>query len=588
MSAPPRARRWRDVLQLLRREFTAYVRIRLVRVLLLVLLGAVMNALAPLALKWIVDGLAGQGHLGLPAGVLVGLYAFSQWLARSSGEVRALVYAQAERRVLRTLSERLFAHVLRLPLRFHLRRQTGAVSQTIDTGLEGVRMILHHLVFTLLPVCAELLTAAIVLARLGQPVFLVLFCVAAGCYAMVFARSASRIAESAREAAAARVVAGALMADGLLNYETVKSFGAERLIEGKAAHALENSERAWLVFHRRYAGNGLVVAGIFAAFLAATLLLALHGVRTGRLTVGGFVLVNTYMVQLVRPAEMLGFAVQGFAHGAALLDRTLVLLAERPEPLGGAGTASGGRGALQFEQVTLSYGPGRAALEAVSFAVTPGGTVGIVGESGSGKSSVVRLLLRLVEPDSGVIRLDGVPLGQIAPAALREAIAVVPQDPMLLHDTIACNIVVGRPRVSRHEIERAAELAQLGTFIESLPDGYDTVVGERGVQLSGGERQRIAIARAVLRRPLIYVFDEATAALDGRTERAVLESLRGARRSVTTLLIAHRLASVARVEHIIVLHAGRVIESGSHEALLSADGHYAALWRAQQYGSVAA
>ena len=335
MSPASRVPRWRSVLRLLRGEMTPFVRIRLAEVLLLVMLGAVMSALAPLALKWIVDGLVGQGRIPLSAGILIGLYAFSQWLARASTEIRALRFARAERRILRTMSERMFAHVLHLPLRFHLGRQTGALSQTIDNGLEGVRMILHHLVFTVLPVGAELSVAAVVLARLDQPVFLVLFCAAAVCYAVLSGRSAGRISASAREAAAARVSAGAVMTDGLLNYETVKSFGAEGLIAGKAARALERSERAWLTFHRRYTSNGLAVAGVFALFLTATLLYALRDVQAGGLTVGGFVLVNTYMLQLVRPAEMLGFAVQGFAHGAALHEKALGLFAEPPETAGG-------------------------------------------------------------------------------------------------------------------------------------------------------------------------------------------------------------------------------------------------------------
>ena len=588
MRGDSRRQCWRGVLRVLGREISPYVRRRLAEVLGLVTLGAAMNALAPLALKGVVDGLTGQRPIEAPLGWLIGLYAASQWLGRSSAELRALRYAQAERRILRTLSERIFSHVLRLPLRFHLQRQTGAVSQAIDNGLEGVRLILHHLVFTVLPVCAELAIVAMVLARLGQPVFLALFCGAAVCYAALFGRSAGRIAESARTASAARVAAGALITDGLLNCETVKSFGAETLIAGRAGGALERTEQAWLAFHRRYCANGLAVACVFAAFLAATLAEALHSVRAGRLTVGGFVLVNTYMLQLVRPAEMLGFAVQGFAQGAAMLRRTLELLAERPEASAGRSLGGDPGGALRFECVSLAYEPGRAALKDVTFEVPAGATLGIVGQSGSGKSSIVRLLLRLVEPDAGVIRLDGCPLRAIAPAALRAAIAVVPQDTALLDDTIENNIALAWPQAEHGDVVRAVRLAQLEEFIESLPEGYATVVGERGVRLSGGERQRIAIARAALRRAILYVFDEATAALDGRTEQAVLAGLHRLSGTATTLIIAHRLASVARADRILVLHAGCLVESGGHAELMRASGHYAALWRAQHPGAAAA
>lgn len=588
MTYESRRHQWREAVGLLRGEVTPYVALRLTEVLLLVLFGAAMNALAPLALKWIIDGLSGQGHVPLGAGVLVALYAASQWLGRSSAELRALRYARAERRMLRTLNERLFAHVLWLPLRFHLTRQTGAVSQTIENGLEGVRLILHHLVFTVLPVCAELLLAAYVLHRLHQPVFLGLFCGAALCYAIVFGRSARRIGDSAREAAATRVAAGAVMTDGLLNFETVKAFGAEPLVTGKAGRALERSEAAWVQFYRRYARNGLAVAAVFALFLAATLTYALHAVRAGTLTVGGFVLVNTYMLQLVRPAEMLGFAVQGFAQGAALLEKAMALLALAPEPAAGRPLPDALHGTLEFDRVTLRYAPGRAALEALSFRAAAGSTLGIVGQSGSGKSSVVRLLLRLIEPETGVIRLGGHALTEIAPSALRSAIAVVPQDVVLFDDTIEFNIAVAKPQASREEVQQAARIAQLEEFVAALPDGYDTVVGERGVRISGGERQRIAIARAALRRPLVYVFDEATAALDSRTEQAVLASLRAMAGSATTVLIAHRLASVVHAECILVLQGGRVVECGRHEALLQAGGRYAALWEAQHPGAAAA
>ena len=588
MTSLSRRQRWRDAVEVVRAEVTPYVARRLVQVLSLVVFGAAMNAVGPLALKWLIDGVSGQRPVRLAVGVLVGLYAGSQWLGRSSAELRALQYARAERRILRTLNERLFAHVLCLPLRYHLTRQTGAVSQTIENGLEGVRLILHHLVFTVLPVCAELMLAGFVLYRLHQPVFLGLFSGAALCYAVVFGRSARHIGDSAREAAATRVAAGAVMTDGLMNFETVKAFGAESLVRGKAGRALERSEAAWIHFYRRYARNGLAVAAVFAVFLAATLAYAVRAVHAGSLTLGGFVLVNTYMLQLVRPAEMLGFGVQGFAQGAALLEKAMVLLSVVPESVSGAPVPRTLDGGIEFDRVTLRYAPGRAALESLSFTVGAGATLGIVGESGSGKSSIVRLLLRLVEPESGVIRLGGLALTEVSPGALRGAIAVVPQDVVLFDDTIEFNITVAKPQASRAEVEHAVRIAQLEEFIAALPERYDTVVGERGVRISGGERQRIAIARAALRRPLVYVFDEATSALDSRTEQAVLTRLRAAAGSATTVLIAHRLASVVHAQCILVLQGGRVIECGRHEALLQAQGRYAALWAAQHPGAAAA
>ncbi len=583
-----RQRPWWRLFGLLRRELTPYVARRLLEVIVLVMVGAAANALAPLILKLIVDRVTGQGGMARSGVILIGIYAFMQWLSRSSTEIRALRYSRAEQRIVRTLSTRLFAHVLCLPLRVHLRRQSGALSQIIDNSLQGVRLILHQVVFVVLPVGAELAVAAWVLLRLGRPLFLGLFCIAAISYVWLFGRSAPRIAGAARAAAAAGVEVNAIITDGLFNYEAVKCFGAERLVAAKAAAAFGRGEQAWLAFYRQYGGNGLAVAVVFALVLGASLLCALHSVRAGQLTVGGLVLVNAYMVQLVRPAEMLGFAVQGFAQGSAMLEGAMELLAEPTEVLAGVPLRAGRAGVLEFERVTFSYEPGHAVLQEMSFSLSPGATVGIVGQSGSGKSSIVRLLLRLVEPDGGVIRLDGVPLQQIASDALRAAIAVVPQDPVLFDDTIAYNILVASPRASREDIARAARLALLEEFICSLPQGYDTVVGERGVRLSGGERQRIAIARAALRLPRIYVFDEATAALDSCTEQMILSNLRTLSATAMTLIIAHRLSSVKQAECILVLHCGRVVESGSHEQLLRAQGHYAALWSAQFAGATAA
>ena len=588
MSRVPRQGRWREAAWLIKGEISPYVARRLGAVLLLVVFGALMNAVAPLALKWIIDGLRSHGRVPLGAMVLVGCYAGSQWLGRSSAELRMLRYAQAERRILRTLNQNLFVHVLRVPLRFHLDGQSGAVNQAIENGLDGVRLILHHLVFTLLPVCTELLLVGWILSRLHEPVFLVLFALASVSYAILFGVSAARIAESAREAAEARVASGAVMMDGLLNFETVKAFGAEGQVSDKARGALETSEQAWVRFYRRYAHNGLAVALVFALFLTGTMMFALRAVHAGALTVGGLVLVNTYMLQLVRPAEMLGFGVQGFAHGVAMLDGALDILAVAPETGVGLRLPNCARGMLEFEHVTLRYGPGRVALEDVSFTVPAGATLGVVGQSGSGKSSIVRLLLRLMEPDAGVIRIDGMAVSDLAPSVLRESIAVVPQDVMLFDDTIEYNIAVGRPQTTRGEVERAARLAQLESAIATMPEGYGTIVGERGLRLSGGERQRIALARAALRRALVYVFDEATAALDAGMERAVLAGVRALSAQATTVIIAHRLESVVHADRILVLHAGRVTESGTHEGLLRAGGAYAALWQAQHRGAAAA
>ena len=579
-----------EVVRLLWSQASRFVRVRLAAVLFLVVTASVLTALGPIALKLVVDALAGQSRGGAPASLvlLLGAYVLAQFLARAAGEVRGLIHARAERRMFRTLSERLFAHLMQLPLRFHLERQTGAVGQTLEQGLQGYQMILHHFVFTFLPVIAELGAIVFVLAGLSRPVFLCLFCGALICYAVVFAHAAATVSQSARAASAEQVAAHAAITDSILNYETVKYFTAEPLVQAKVGDALSRTETEWVWFYRCYAWNGLRVAAIFAIFLAATVLYAAHEVEVRRMTVGDFVLVNTYMLQIIQPVEMLGYAMQAFSQGIAMLEKMMALLREMPEPQHARNPAQlCGAGALEFQSVSLSYRAGRSVLRDVSFQAPAGKTLGIVGASGSGKSTLVRLLVRLLEPDGGRILLDEVPIAELPLAILRQAIAVVPQDTVLFNDSIAFNIGLGRAGASRKEIHQAAQLAHLHDFIASLPEGYETRIGERGVKISGGERQRISIARAVLKRPRIYVFDEATSSLDSHTEHEILVNLREISRASTTLVIAHRLSTVVHADQIVVLDNGTVVERGTHRELLRG-GRYAELWAAQQTGSAAA
>ncbi len=583
---PARGTSAAQVLEILYREATPFVRHRLAVVLGLVICAAVLTALGPIALKQIIDGFTGAARGAVV--LLVVLYALSQWLARAAGELRGLVYGRIERRLFRTLSERLFAHLLNLPLRFHLDRQTGAVTETLTNGLEGLQTILHHLVFTLLPVTVELATVIVVLWRLAPPLFLGLFCAALLCYAAVFGYSAVTLAATARLAADARVQAGAALTDGLLNYETVKYFAAEPALRERVGQAMARSEREWIAFYRRFAGNGLLVASVFAAFLAATTWCATVDVRDGRMSIGDFVLVNTYMLQLARPVETLGYAAQGFSQGLALLEKMLGLFRETPEPAAQSRCgAAAGPGALAFDQVSLSYRSGCPVLRDISFRLEARRTLAVVGSSGSGKSTLVRLLVRLVEPDGGRILLDDVPIAHLSLAQLRRAIAVVPQDTVLFNDSLAYNIALGRTSATLADVQRAARIAHLHDFIMSLPDGYETRVGERGVKLSGGERQRVSIARAVLTSPILYVFDEATASLDSRTEQDILASLREISEHRSTLVIAHRLSTVVHADEIVVLDGGRIVERGTHPSLLRQNGAYAAAWRAQQQGPAA-
>ncbi len=580
----------REVIALIWTDATRFVRFRLLAALLLIVAASAMTALGPVALKLVVDGFTGQASgVGTSAVTLIGLYVLSQWLARAAGEIRGLVYARAERRMSRMLSERLFAHVMRLPLKFHLERQTGAISQALDNGLNGYQMVLHTLVFTILPVLTELGTIVVVLARLDQPAFLGLFSGALVAYAVVFGYAAHTVVAAARAASDSQINSTAVMTDSILNYETVKYFTAESVVQERVRRALIQTEDGWVGFYRRYAYNGLGIATIFAGFLAVTIIHAAHEVQGGRLSVGSFVLVNTYMLQVVRPVEMLGYAMQSLSQGLAFLGKMLAILREEPEPVAAVDSAPpGGAGRLEFTTVGVAYRPDRIILRDVSFSVPAGKTLAVVGGSGAGKSTLVRLLVRLLEPDTGRILLDGQSIGELPLAKLRQAIAVVPQDTVLFNDTIGYNIAFGKAGSTRAEVEHAARLAHLHDFITSLPDGYDTKVGERGVKLSGGEKQRVSIARAAIKRPRIYVFDEATSSLDSNTEREILRNLREISRFSTTVVIAHRLSTVIHADEIIVLEAGTIVERGSHPGLLRQNGRYAALWQAQQQGNAAA
>jgi ABC-type multidrug transport system fused ATPase/permease subunit len=578
-SGPVRPSTLREVIRLIRQDASGFVRIRLAGALVLILIASVLTGLGPVALQRLVDGFTGRTIGPGYAVALIAAYVLSQWLARIIGEIRGLLYARAERRMARSLSERLFAHVLHLPLRFHLNRRTGALTQILDNGLQGYERVVYTLVFTILPVLAELGTILVVLARIHQPVFLGFFAAALVIYAFAFTFAARAIMAAAGGASQAQVDATSAMTDSILNYETIKFCTAEKAVQASVRHALIETEEQWVTFYRRYAFSGLGVG---------TVTYATREVQAGVLTVGTFVLLNTYMLQIVRPVEQLGYALQSLSQGVAYLEKLIELFREEPEPRAAEGSAShDGPGELVFEDVSVGYRAERCVLSQVDFTLKAGQTLGIVGGSGAGKSTLVRLLVRMIEPDAGRLLLDGVPISELPLSVLRQAVAVVPQDTVLFNDSIGYNIAFGRPGCTQGEVEQAARLAHLHDFILSLPEGYDTLVGERGMKLSGGEKQRLSIARATIKRPRIYVFDEATSSLDSHTEKEIQRNLREISRFSTTLIIAHRLSTVVDADEIIVLEGGTIVERGTHLGLLRQQRRYASLWEAQQQGSAA-
>jgi ABC-type transport system involved in Fe-S cluster assembly fused permease/ATPase subunit len=574
----------REFLELFKSVATPFVRRRLAGSLIIALAVSSFVSAGPLALKWIVDSIAAPSPPAIQFLLLLaGVYVVTQWLNRILGSVQAYVQAQADRRVYRMLSDRLFDHVIRLPLKYHLGRRTGAVNETLTNGLMGYQMVQQVLLMSIIPVVVQLCAVSAVLVSLGQGTILVLFCCSVLGYGAAFAYGSIQGNQAARQVSAGQIEARALMTDSILNYETVKYFTAEAVIRARLDEALLQSEGHWMRYFSKRAWNTVLVASVFTVFLGATTAYSVIEVAAGRMTTGTFVLVNAYLLQLVGPIETIGAATQTLAQGFAFLEKMVELFRERAEPPSSEDAAPlNGPGKLTFDNVSVGYSADRPTLRDVSFELAAGKTLGIVGASGAGKSTLVRLLTRLMDPDSGRILIDDVPVGDSGIASVRAAIAVVPQDTVLFNDTIAYNISFGRPGCTQAEIEEAATLAELHEFITKLPDGYRTRVGERGVRLSGGEKQRVSIARAALKCPKIFVFDEATSSLDSRTERDILTNLRRLAAHSTTLVIAHRLSTVVHADRIIVLHGGAVVEHGTHEELLRSGGRYADLWSAQQ------
>ncbi|MBE0547741.1 MAG: ABC transporter ATP-binding protein [Rubrivivax sp.] len=595
-----------DTLRLLLSEASLGVRARLAAAMLLVIAGALLSATAPLALKALVDALAAApAPTGLPPSTLAlgGVYLLALCSGRLFTEFRLLLTATAEQGLCARLSRRFFGHVLALPMAFHIGRQSGALVQSLRQASTGCQILIVMLVNGVAPVLVEVAAVLAVLLHLEQPALVLSFAASAAAYLTVCGIGALRLQARARAVSAASLDTHATLADSLINVEAIKCFNAEAGSGERFATASAQLETCWMRLHRQRARTGLAVTATFAVSMSASLIIAAHALGRGTLSIGGFVLVTVYMLQLVRPLEMLGAAARDVAQALEfvrpLLDvlrmpteaamqsvaplRTAAAQGEAPTHHRGARAAVSrlGDAGLSLRGVHLAYEGGPPVLKGLDLEIAAGRTVAVVGASGSGKTSIVRLLLRLVAPQSGRILLGGLPIDALPVGALRAAIGLVPQDTVLFNASMAANIGIGRPGAQRGEIEEAARRAQLHDFITSLPCGYDTQVGERGLRLSGGERQRVAIARAVLKCPQIYVFDEATSMLDSQTEAALLQDLKQVCLGCTTLIVAHRLSTVQHADEIVVLDKGQVCERGSHAALRAAGGPYARLWRAQ-------
>jgi ATP-binding cassette, subfamily B, heavy metal transporter len=499
-------------------------------------------------------------------------------------ELRDVVFAKVRYRAMRRLSTRVLEHLHRLSLRFHLDRKTGAVSRDLERGTRSVSQIMNYMAFSVLPILVEFSLVAFILLRDYAPVFALAMFGSVVVYVLVtfaitewrmdFRHYMNRLDSQANNQAF----------DSLINYETVKYFGNERM-ELERYDATLSEWEDWAVKSQTSMsilnfGQGAVIA------LGVTLVmyLAMRGVVAGEIGIGDLVLLNAFLLQLFLPLGFLGIVYRQIKYSLADMDLIFKLLEREPEitdrpdapDLGVSG------GSIRFEGVEFGYQPQRQILHGLDLEVPIGRKVAVVGHSGAGKSTLARLIYRFYDVNAGRITIDGQDVRDVTQDSLRAAIGIVPQDTVLFNESIFYNIAYGRPQASRAEVEQAAAMAHIRDFVDGLPEGWETVVGERGLKLSGGEKQRVAIARAILKDPQILIFDEATSSLDSRTEQAIQETLAEVAARHTTLVIAHRLSTVVDADQILVMDAGRIVERGSHRELLAEDGRYAQMWRLQQ------
>ncbi len=535
----------------------------------------------------VLDG-SSTGVAALPLGLVLA-YGAARVLSLAFAELRDAVFARVGGRAIRRVALRVFRHLHALSLRFHLSRQTGGLTRAIERGTQAIQTLLRFSLFNILPTLLELAlvfvilwhTLDIVVAALTMVTVLVYLA-----YTLMVTEWRTRFRRQMNEAdghANTRAV------DSLLNYETVKYFGNEAHEARRYDESLARYESASVKSQTSLALLNVGQATIISAGLTGVMLVTARDIIDGTLTLGAFVMANTYLMQLYQPLNFFGFVYREIKQGLVDIEKMFDLMAEQAEVADrpGAPALQVAGGTVAFESVNFGYDTRRPILRDVSFVVPAGHSLAIVGPSGAGKSTISRLLFRFYEVDDGRITIDGQDIRAVTQASLRAAIGIVPQDTVLFNDTVFYNIAYGRPGASPAEVEHAARLAHIHDFIMSTPDGYQTMVGERGLKLSGGEKQRVAIARAILKDPAILIFDEATSALDSHTEREIQRNLREIARGRTTLMVAHRLSTVVDADQIVVLEAGRIVERGRHGALLAANGAYAAMWRRQQQGHAA-
>jgi ATP-binding cassette subfamily B protein len=560
---------------------------RVILALSLLILAKLTNVSVPLVLKEIVDALnQPQAILMLPVFLLIG-YGVLRLCSTLFGELRDAVFAKVTQRAIRRIATRVFAHLHALSLRFHLERQTGGVSRDIERGTRGISFLMNFMLFNILPTLLEIILVMAILIKQYDILFAVIIFITLLAYIaltlivtewrMIFRRTMNTMDSKANTQAI----------DSLLNYETVKYFGNEAWESRRYDEHLQTWEKAAIRNQVSLAALNSGQSAIIAVGMTLLMFLAADHVTQGTMTIGDLVLVNAFLLQLYMPLHFLGFVYREIKHSLADMERMFSLLDENREiqdkPGAGALQLQDKKPAtIRFDHVNFGYDANRQILFDVSFEIPAGRNIAVVGHSGSGKSTLARLLFRFYDVQSGAICINGQDIRDITQQSLRAAIGIVPQDTVLFNDSIFYNIAYGHPDATPEAVYAAAKSAHIHDFIETLPDKYETVVGERGLKLSGGEKQRVAIARTILKNPAILIFDEATSALDSHAEKQIQSELKRIAQNRTTLTIAHRLSTIADADQILVMDNGRIIERGKHTQLLAAGKIYAHMWGLQQ------